>query len=357
MKNKLFSFLFSITLILTSLTGCTESGQIDTEKAKQVISQIEKVENVVDDVSIAINELEHGDISDALISVNNAVEVVQGKTDGNISNSEIDIDSNIQVFSGEAYKVLNDNNPEFTDSDYTTKSFEFYSDLDSLGRCGVAYACIGSDLMPTEDRDSISSVKPSGWQTAKYDIVSGKYLYNRCHLIGFQLTGENANKENLITGTRYLNVDGMLPFENMVADYIKETENHVLYRVTPVYEGSNLVASGVQMEAWSVEDNGDGICFNIYCYNVQPGIVIDYLTGESQLEENYDPSLFKNKDESIVISEEEFDFVLNSNSKKIHKVSCSEVKRITEENRESYSGDLDKLFEEGYTACGKCKPD
>jgi len=184
-------------------------------------------------------------------------------------------------YSGNPYIVVNDNTPFFTEADKTTASFEQYGELDSLGRCTTAYANVGKDLMPTEKRGSIGSVKPTGWQTAKYDNVDGKYLYNRCHLIGYQLTAENANKKNLITGTRYLNVNGMLPFENMVADYIKETNNHVLYRVTPVFIGDNLVASGVLMEAESVEDNGEGILFNVYCYNVQPGIVIDYATGDS----------------------------------------------------------------------------
>ena len=188
-------------------------------------------------------------------------------------------------YSGEPYVVINDNVPFFTEEDNTTISFEEYSPLDELGRCQVAYANIGKDLMPTEERGEIGSVKPSGWQVAKYDCVNGKYLYNRCHLIGWQLSAENANRQNLITGTRYFNVEGMLPFENMVADYIKETKNHVLYRVTPVYEGDNLVAAGVFMEARSVEDNGEGICFHVFCYNVQPGIVIDYATGESHLEE------------------------------------------------------------------------
>ena len=165
----------------------------------------------------------------------------------------------------------------------TTSSFERYAPLDSLGRCGVAYANIGKDIMPTEERGSIGMVKPSGWHSIRYENVDGKYLYNRCHLIGYQLSAENANTSNLITGTRYLNIQGMLPFENMVADYIRETGNHVLYRVTPIYEGDNLVASGVLMEAYSVEDEGDGICFNVYCYNVQPGIVIDYATGASAL--------------------------------------------------------------------------
>lgn len=187
----------------------------------------------------------------------------------------------IPEYKGSPYLVINNNIPFFEDSELTKESFENYSQLDSLGRCGVCVASIGKDLMPTEARGEIGSVKPTGWQTAKYDNVDGKYLYNRCHLIGFQLTAENANKQNLITGTRYLNVSGMLPFENMVADYIKETNNHVYYRVTPVFEGNNLVANGVLMEAKSVEDNGEGILYNVYCYNVQPGIVIDYATGES----------------------------------------------------------------------------
>ena len=187
----------------------------------------------------------------------------------------------IPAYSGEPYAVVNGNIPYFTDSDMTSESFEYYSDLDELGRCGTAYSSVGTDLMPTEKRGSISKVKPSGWQVSKYDFVDGKYLYNRCHLIGYQLTAENANEKNLITGTRYLNVDGMLPFQNLVADYVKETENHVLYRVTPVFEGNNLVASGVLMEAESVEDAGDGVEYCVYVYNVQPGVEIDYATGEN----------------------------------------------------------------------------
>lgn len=189
----------------------------------------------------------------------------------------------IPTYSGEPYVVINNNEPSFTAEEMTTDSYEYYSDLDDEERCGVVMASIGEDLMPTEERGSIGQVKPTGWQTVKYDNVDGKYLYNRCHLIGFQLTGENANEQNLITGTRYMNVEGMLPFENMVADYVKETGNHVVYRVTPIFEGDNLVASGVQMEAKSVEDGGEGICFNVYVYNIQPGIEIDYATGDSQL--------------------------------------------------------------------------
>ena len=189
--------------------------------------------------------------------------------------------SEIPEFSGEPYVLINNNVPNFPIEDYQKGAFEEYSELDSLGRCGVAYACVGKETMPTEERGEIGMVKPSGWQTKKYNCVDGKYLYNRCHLLGYQLTAENANKENLITGTRYLNVTGMLPFENEVADYVKNTGNHVLYRVTPIFDGEDLVAKGVQMEADSVEN--DEVCFNVYVYNVQPGVVIDYATGKSKL--------------------------------------------------------------------------
>lgn len=191
----------------------------------------------------------------------------------------------IPAFSGKPYLVVNENRPYFSPEEYTFTSFERYSDLDALGRCGVAYACVGKDLMPKEERGTIGQIKPSGWQTIKFDQVDGKYLYNRCHLIGYQLSGENANEKNLITGTRYLNVEGMLPFENQVADYVLESGNHVLYRVTPVFEGNNLLATGVLMEAYSVEDYGGGICFCVFCYNSQPGITIDYSTGRAKLSE------------------------------------------------------------------------
>lgn len=189
----------------------------------------------------------------------------------------------IPDYAGEPYVVINNNIPEFTEEEITTVAYESYSRQDILGRCGVATACIDQSLMPTQARESISSVHPTGWQVATYDFVDGDYLYNRCHLIGFQLTGENANEQNLITGTRYMNVDGMLPFENMVAEYVRETDDPVMYRVTPIYEGYNLVAEGVQMEAYSVEDDGDSICFNVFVYNVQPGVEIDYTTGDNRL--------------------------------------------------------------------------
>lgn len=253
----------------------------------------------------------------------------------------------IPEYTGSAYTVLNDNIPDFPEEDFTEESFETYSDMDSLGRCGVAYANIGEDLMPTTKRGSIGQVKPSGWHTVKYDSVDGKYLYNRCHLIGYQLTAENANEKNLITGTRYLNTEGMLPFENMVADYIKETGNHVLYRVTPLFDGNNLVATGVQMEAESVEDKGDGILYNVFCYNIQPGITIDYKSGDSSESEDMPVQT-----EAASVSE----FVLNTNSKKFHKPSCSSISQIKEGNKEVYKGSRDDLISQGYDPCKKCNP-
>lgn len=217
------------------------------------------------------------------------ISVLKGSQESPSSGQEVTELSEIPEYSGEPYIEINGNEPDFSEEEWSEDSFEVYSELDDLGRCQTAYANVGTDLMPTEKRGSIGQVKPSGWQTVKYDVVDGNYLYNRCHLIGYQLSGENANEKNLITGTRYMNVEGMLPFENMVADYVKETDNHVLYQVTPVYDGDNLVADGVQMEAYSVEDEGDGISYSVYVYNVQPGIKIDYATGESTIDESDNP--------------------------------------------------------------------
>jgi len=253
------------------------------------------------------------------------------------------------------YDVINNNTPEFEDYEITTESFEFYSELDYLGRCGVAFACIGKDIMPTQERGPIGQVKPTGWQMAKYDIVDGKYLYNRCHLIGFQLSGENANERNLITGTRYMNTEGMLPFENMVADYVRETGNHVMYRVTPVFEGNNLLAKGVQMEAYSVEDKGKGVSFNVFVNNIQPGIEIDYSNGKSRL--SSDNAIITNNEEKKNYSDKDKSaYVLNTNTKKFHLPSCSSVKDIKEKNKESYNGSKKWLTDNGYSPCGICKP-
>lgn len=257
--------------------------------------------------------------------------------------------NNIPEYDSDPYVVINGNEPFFDETDYTTEAFEEYSDLDSLGRCGVAYANICKEIMPTEDRQDINSVTPSGWVQNEYDFVDGGYLYNRCHLIGHQLAGEDANEKNLITGTRYLNIQGMLPFENMVADYVDETDNHVLYRVTPVYDGDNHVASGVLMEGWSVEDSGDGICYNVYCYNVQPGVEIDYATGDNWESGDAD-------DSSSSSNVAETTYILNTNSMKFHKPSCSSVSDMSEENKETFNGSREELIQEGYEPCGRCNP-
>ncbi len=258
----------------------------------------------------------------------------------------------VPTYQNSPYTVLNNNIPEFEAAEHTTNSFETYGELDSLGRCTEALACIGLDLMPTEDRGSIGQVKPSGWQTIRYDIVDGGYLYNRCHLIGFQLSGENANVKNLITGTRYMNTKGMLPFENMVADYVKETENHVLYRVTPIFEGTELVARGVQIEALSMEDNGAGICFNVYVYNVQPGIIIDYATGHSRLDGTVATAA-----PTLAPSASSVVYILNTNTGKFHLPSCGHADSIKDENRLEIKGQTrDQMIQHGYSACGSCKP-
>jgi len=251
----------------------------------------------------------------------------------------------IPDYAGEPFVAVNGNVPTFTEDELTTDSYEYYSELDKLGRCGVTEACVGTDLMPTEKRESISSVKPTGWVQAQYDFVDGKSLYNRCHLIGFQLSGENANERNLITGTRYMNVDGMLPFENMVADYVKETDNHVLYRVTPSFVGDELVARGVFMEGLSVEDNGESVSFYVYVYNVQPGVGIDYATGESWLDQA-----------GTTGSGETVTYVLNTSSKKFHLPDCSGASSMSEANRQEVETTREDLIAQGYRPCGSCKP-
>lgn len=273
-------------------------------------------------------------------------ELSSEKGTGSPEQSSFDL-SQVPAYSGEPYVVVNNNIPFFKDSDLTTEAFEKYSDLDSLGRCGAAYANVCQEIMPTEKRGAIGMVKPTGWQTVKYDWVDGKYLYNRCHLIGYQLSGENANEKNLITGTRYLNVDGMLPFENLVADYVHETDHHVLYRVTPVFENSNLVASGVLMEAQSIED--DDVLFCVYCYNVQPKVTIDYATGESHASED------TNIQETSQSTGEQT-YIVNENTKKFHLPSCSSVKDMNSGNKREFTGDRQELLDEGYSACKTCHP-
>lgn len=295
----------------------------------------------------------------------------------------------IPAYTGEATVVLNDNKPYFTETEYTTEAFERYSDLDSLGRCGVAYANVCEEIMPTEERGAIGMIKPSGWHTIKYDCVDGKYLYNRCHLIGYQLSGENSNEKNLITGTRYLNVTGMLPYEDQVADYVHDTDNHVLYRVTPVFDGDNLVADGVEIEAASVEDKGASLQFHVFCYNVQPGVVIDYKTGDSHLADDSSvdsgsDSVSQKKndvteqaaadkgitDKTTVVATadtetasstlpentEKVTYVLNKNTHKFHVPSCPSAADIKPKNRKEFTGTREDVIEQGYDPCKRCHP-
>lgn len=257
---------------------------------------------------------------------------------------------NSELFSNEydykAYSIINDNIPEFDSYSYS-EAFEYYGKLDKLGRCTACFANIGPELMTTQERGAIGSVKPSGWQTVKYDCVDGKYLYNRCHLIGYQLTAENANEQNLITGTRFMNVEGMLPFENEVAKYIQNTNNHVLYRVTPDFKDDELVARGVQIEAYSLEDNGKSICFNVYCYNIQPYIEINYKNGESK---------FVGNESTTLDSSNRNNYIVNISTKKFHKEDCEALKNTKSKNKKSYYGFRENLISNGYSPCGQCNP-
>lgn len=358
MKKSLKKFIsdkhhiFLVLLLALSITicGCSTEPSTSFSDAKTSDLQNEAV-NMSDD-NIVSEKTEDPD----------------AKTESSkLSESDEKKLTSIPKYDGSYYISINNNVPYFTESDLTTSAYEKYSNLDRLGRCGVASACVGREIMPTEERGSIGQIKPSGWQTVKYDIVSGKYLYNRCHLIGYQLTGENANEANLITGTRSMNVDGMLLFENMVADYVKETGNHVLYRVNPIFEGNNLVASGVTMEGFSIEDDGDGICFNVYVFNAQPGIEIDYSNGNSWLS-GENPTNDTQNNSAIVIPSSPpsnssagstasvENYILNKNTKKFHRSTCSSVKQMKEKNKSEYSGNRDDLISQGYSACQNCNP-
>lgn len=279
--------------------------------------------------------------------------------------------SMLEKYSGNPVCFVNNNVPFFDEKDkLRTDCFEEYSDFDNLGRCGVAFACIGIETMPTEERGQIGIIRPSGWHTIKYDFIDGKYLYNRCHLIGYQLSGENAIEENLITGTRYLNIEGMLPYEYEVSDYIYSSKNHVLYRVTPYFEGENLVANGVLIEGWSIEDKGKGLCFCVYAYNVQPGVNIDYLTGVSSEQTRDDlieiygddaaetERMIHESDPPLVTEDEQkkATYIGNKNSHKFHYPYCDSVGDMKEKNKVFFYGAREEVIDAGYKPCGNCKP-
>ena len=327
--------LCELLAIVTIFTGCASTDLSGTEGAGH-----------------AAGAVVAGEDSSGTLGSKDKVDKPQEDLVNN--NSYVSLDA-IPAYDGKAYVAVNNNEPFFTDSDMTTTAFENYSDLDSLGRCGVAYANICKDIMPTEERGKIGMIKPSGWHTVKYDVIKDRYLYNRCHLIGYQLAGENANPKNLITGTRYLNVEGMLPFENLVADYVNNTGNHVLYRVTPMFSGSNLVANGVLIEAKSVEDNGGGILFNVYCYNVQPGVGINYENGDSWLDgttgsasSGSDTSATENS--AAGSSNSETMVHITATGKKYHRAGCRTLKKSDTEVT------LDEAKSMGLSPCGICNP-
>lgn len=287
------------------------------------------------------------------VAVDNLSTTEQTQPTTNASNNQPFELSDIPSYSGNPYCEVNNNQPFFQTDELTVESFKQFSELDSLGRCGVAYACIGTDGLPNEERGAIGMIKPSGWHTVRYDdIIEDKYLYNRCHLIAFELSGENANPQNLITGTRYMNVKGMLAFENRVRNYVENTSHHVMYRVTPVFEGYNLVATGVLMEGYSVEDNGEGIYFNVFCYNVQPHIKINYADGTSEVD--YIPE----SEKSTVGSNDDLGttYILNTNTKKFHYPYCDSVNEMKEKNKQVFTGSREEVIEMGYSPCGRCKP-
>ena len=383
-RNNKLSYFLTLLLCLCMLVGCGSGA------ATQVMLKAEdsETESYVETVQTESAENDPGDETEIQTAAETEIQAAAQVQSDDSKQKVVHTGTasafnaaDVPAYSGEPYTAVNNNEPYFTSDNLTTEAFENYSELDALGRCGVAYANVCLETMPTEKRGSISEVKPTGWHSVKYDNVDGKSLYNRCHLIGYQLTAENANQQNLITGTRYLNVDGMLPFENMVADYVIETDNHVLYRVTPIFTGDNLVADGVLMEGYSVEDEGEGICFCVYAYNVQPGITIDYATGDSWLSSekgNSDSSSGGNsavsqsaadksgtqqaavqtesvKETSAPVSTGT-EYILNTNTKKFHYPSCSSVKQMKASNKKEYTGSRDDLIAQGYDPCKKCNP-
>ena len=376
MKRRTISVFLSLILCLLSACGATTNVPA-FDSNRNIAFEKTRQENHTKGLDSTISE--NGEpTSDVVPEKDDSVSVKaqpsqpkRNAKENSLSTEAPDISfSSIAEYTDKPYVAVNGNVPYFTESELTDQSYEYYSDLDALGRCGTACASIGQDLMPTESRGSIGMVKPTGWHTVRYDdLVDGKYLYNRCHLIGYQLTGENANTKNLITGTRYLNIEGMLPFENMVADYIQETNNHVLYRVTPIFEGNNLLANGVLMEGYSVEDKGAGVSYCVFAYNVQPGIEIDYATGESKLADGAQheeqktatvtptPSPEPEKQEPVTGSEaSQADYILNTNTKKFHYPTCSSVNDMKEKNKQEFFGTRDETIALGYSPCGLCKP-
>ncbi len=402
--NKTFGFLVCLICIAVVFRAVffskNEKETVTTEAVTEVIT--ESTTEAEEDTDTEDTDSDSGTADS--VEVDNRSDVTEDATDkGTDSNNNVGtgvtLDLNIvegldevsiDNYTGEAYIEINGNKPYFTeDEKKSTEPFESYSELDDLGRCGVAYANVCPDIMPSEPRGDIGDIRPSGWHTAKYsDVIEDRYLYNRSHLIAYSLAGENANEKNLITGTRYLNQETMQIFELQVLNYVRATENHVLYRVTPLFEGDNLVASGVEMEAWSVEDDGEGVCFNVFCYNVQPYILIDYATGESEQVEDYiagggarsfeiaddttedDLTETDTSERNVIDAEDTRDvteateapnvdekkdtYIINTNSGKFHVPNCKSVSDMAEKNKWEYTGTIEELKEMGYKPCKNC---
>ena len=374
-KRKITQWALWLVLLLT-FTGCAENT-VASQESSYSAGVLATIPSELQEIpEIEISESETAPSSEELSEVLETQQIPTSTAVPQEESTSVFSLQEVPTYSGTPYTEVNGNQPYFTEADLTTQSFETYSELDSLGRCGVAYANVGQDLMPTEPRGEIGSVKPTGWHLVKYDNVDGKYLYNRCHLIAYMLTAENANPQNLITGTRYLNTQGMLPFETKVSDYVKSTGNHVLYRVTPIFDGDNLLANGVLMEAYSVEDAGAGICFCVFAYNVQPGIGIDYANGDNWAESSAasqeaatpivvetptpqpqaDAPVQITPESSVPQESQETTYVLNTNTMKFHYPSCSSVDQMKEKNKEIYTGNREDVINMGYVPCKRCNP-
>lgn len=370
--------MLSLSLIFT---GCAQSKQ-KTEKNKQDNKKTN---------TQSVNKNTQADNKNSKKKTESKKEKTKAKTNkkettATVSKSKTSVKTSDSAlaklrFSGKAYKVINNNNPNFSIAQLKKKSsYEKYGKLDKLGRCSTCIAMIGKDLMPSEPRGTIGMIKPTGWHTIRYDFIDGKYLYNRCHLIGYQLTGETTNEKNLITGTRYLNINGMLSFENQAAEYIKNTGNHVLYRVTPIYKGNELLARGVHMEAKSVEDKGKGVKFNVYCFNAEPGVKINYKTGDSvaadgskgkSVKTGYGEdtsgkssslssnSAAKKTESNKTPKSDKTDsskttYILNTNTMKFHRPDCGSVDSMT--HKKTVKSGRSALINKGYDPCGRCNP-
>ncbi|MDO4663912.1 MAG: DNA/RNA non-specific endonuclease [Erysipelotrichaceae bacterium] len=344
MKNnwKRISNLFLFLCLITTMIGC--GADSSSSLASSLVNSQEIVEQSTTSNSISEEQ-----------SAQSSTSAIQSQEDQQPNPAKLPITlADIPEYSGQPYVEINGNVPYFEENEKTTTAFQHYFELDELGRVTMAYGSLGQEILPEEERGDISSIHPTGWVQNRYECIKdGQALYNRCHLIAFSLSGQNANPKNLMTGTRYMNVKGMQPFESRTLDFIRKTNKHVMYQVTPLFEGDNLVANGVLMQAKSVEDDGQGLSFNVFCYNVQPGICINYRTGENWLEQGQAETSQTNNPQS---DQQAQDYVLNTRSHKFHDPSCDSVDDMSQRNRKDVHETRDDLIAQGYTPCQRCNP-